>query len=72
MSALDVIEALLALSAAYCGGAWLWVAVRFWRVKDIVRRADNAAEIRRDVQAATFHLGLCFILALGFLGLLLG
>jgi hypothetical protein len=58
---------LLALVALYCGGAWLFVAWSFWRVRKKVVSAD----IRRDVQTNTFHLGLCFILALGFLGLLL-
>lgn len=68
MDGLFAIKLLLALVAIYCGSAWVWLAVSFWLKRKAVEVADNAAEVRRDVQANTFHLGLCFILAIGFLG----
>jgi hypothetical protein len=48
----------LALAATYCGAMWLVLAVVSFRTG-------------RDVERETFHLGLCFILAVGFLGLIL-
>jgi hypothetical protein len=56
-----IIEIALALAAAYSGGTYLhvyWLALR--------------GEVEhQQAELNTFHLGLCFILALGFLGLLL-
>lgn len=55
-----VLEIILACCAAYCGFAYL-------RIADLALRGGydrNTAELH------TFHLGLCFILSVGFLGLL--
>ena len=65
---IDIIKVVLGLAALYCGGAWLWLAVSFWRVRK--QAALASGDIRRDVATHTFRLGLCFILALGFLGLI--
>ena len=64
----NTIEAGLGLSAIYTGAMWLWMAVQSWRYREGYK-ADP--ELRREVQGYTFHLGLCFILSAGFLGLLL-
>ncbi|AIT81229.1 hypothetical protein [Novosphingobium pentaromativorans] len=62
-----IIIALLILAAVYCGGMWAWIA--YIAVKDRARfMADELIEFERQ----TFHLGLCFILAIGFLGLITG
>lgn len=63
-----LIQILLALSALYCGGMWLFLAIRAWPRREVFRY-DTAA--RQELQSHTFHLGLCFILAAGFLGLIL-
>lgn len=55
---LDLILILLGLSALYCGGMWLFLAV-------------VSIRNRQNLENETFHLGLCFILSVGFLGLLL-
>lgn len=55
---MNVILVMLTLSALYCGGAWLFLAIHSFRT-------------RVDVELYTFHLGLCFILSIGFLGVLL-
>lgn len=54
---MSIIEILLVLVALYCGGSWLFLAWHSFRH-------------RTDVETVTFHLGLCFILAIGFLGLI--
>lgn len=56
---MSIIEILLALAALYCGGAWLFLTFRSFRFNE-------------NWELETFHLGLCFILALGFLGLMRG
>lgn len=56
---LHPIQIALALVAIYCGTMWLVLAVVSFRTG-------------RDVETETFHLGLCFILAIGFLGLIFG
>lgn len=56
---MSLIIASLFLSALYCGGMWLVLAVQSWRTGV-------------DFERETFHLGLCFILSIGFAGLILG
>jgi hypothetical protein len=53
-----IIKVLLAVSALYCAGMWVFLAI-------------YAARMRTNLETETFHLGLCFILSIGFLGLLL-
>lgn len=55
----NIIFYALALAAGYCALMWLVLAVISFRTG-------------RDVETETFHLGLCFLLALGFLGLIFG
>ncbi len=52
-----VIAALI-LSALYCAGMYGFLAYLTFRDQ-------------RDYETETFHLGLCFILSVGFLGLVL-
>lgn len=52
------IKIMLALSAIYCAGMYSFLAILTFRN-------------REDYENETFHLGLCFILAIGFLGLIL-
>lgn len=59
------ISALLILTAAYCGGAWLWLS---W--KGFENGARFSYDQHVEIERQTFHLGLCFILALGLLGLI--
>lgn len=62
----DIIKLALIFAAAYCGGMWLYTAF-------VWRRAGNVLttrEARQDVERYTFHLGLCFIIAIGFLGVM--
>lgn len=60
-----IIKIPLALAAIYCGGMWLWlVAISF------KHRASAPTEYGDTIERYTFHLGLCFILAAGFLGLM--
>jgi hypothetical protein len=60
-----IVQAILALSALYCGGVWGWLC--FLGIKHRrVLTPDQQTEMERQ----TFHLGLCLILALGFLGLI--
>lgn len=58
-----LILTLLTLVALYCGGMWLW------RSYNALTEADPA--VLTWIEKHTFHLGLCFILAIGFLGLIL-
>lgn len=53
-----IIQTLLMLSAAYCAIMYAYLAV-------------YSVRTRTDQETPTFHLGLCFILCLGFLGLIL-
>lgn len=53
-----VVEIGLGLSALYCAGMWLYLA-------------QYSIRHGADLEAETFHLGLCFVLSAGFLGLLL-
>lgn len=62
-----LITILLALSALYCGAMWLWLAGL-----SIVRRSQYDQATLIEFERETFHLGLCFILSIGFLGLLGG
>jgi flagellar biosynthesis protein FliR len=55
---MNLIIIALAVAAVYCGGMWIVLAAL-----GMVRKADYETE--------TFHLGLCFLLAIGFLGLIL-
>ncbi len=54
---MNIIQALLMLSALYCAASYCFLAYRTFRR-------------REDWENETFHLGLCFILAIGFLGLI--
>ena len=57
-----IIPILLALVALYCGGMWLFVFAQSLR---------GGLHISPEMaEEHSFHLGLCFILAIGFLGLL--
>jgi hydrogenase/urease accessory protein HupE len=63
---LTMIKLLLALTALYCAGMWLLYAFA------MLRGYRAGAEIDTElVENDTFHLGLCFILAIGALGILL-
>lgn len=57
----------LALIALYCAGMWGWLA---WIGVADRRRLDRDDLI--ELERQTFHLGLCLILCLGFLGLIGG
>lgn len=57
-----VVQIILALAAIYCGGAYIALAALIFRG----RYEPTLGELH------TFHLGLCFILAVGFFGLTLG
>lgn len=50
------IATILTVVAVYCAAMYLFLAFRTFRY-------------REDHELTTFHLGLCFILAIGFLGL---
>lgn len=50
------IASILTVVAIYCAAMYLFLAFRAFRY-------------REDRELETFHLGLCFILAVGFLGL---
>lgn len=52
----------LVVSAIYSGGSWLYRGFQAYTGRIIVDE---------ELEAHTFHLGLCFILSIGFLGLLL-
>jgi len=58
---MNLIEWALILSALYTGGMWLVLAVRAFAGRIVV---DS------ELEQHTFHLGLCFILSVGLLGLL--
>jgi hypothetical protein len=62
-----LIKIMLAVSALYCAGMYAWVYVYGIRKGRSLTAAQMAS-----IEANTFHLGICFILAIGFLGLLLG
>ena len=62
-----IIQILLGLSALYSGGMYLWVYAQALRVKSLLTPEQTDA-----IERNTFHLGLCFILSLGFLGLIAG
>lgn len=47
----------LILAALWCGAMWLYLAFHTYRYG-------------RNAETETFHLGLCLVLALGFLGLI--
>lgn len=59
-----LIATLLWVTAAYSGIMWLWLA----GLSTIPRSRYNI-ETLIEFERQTFHLGLCFILCLGFLGL---
>lgn len=50
------IALILTIVAVYCAAAYAYLGFRVFRY-------------REDHELTTFHLGLCFILAIGFLGL---
>jgi hypothetical protein len=52
-----LLEIACAVAALYSGGMWLYLA-------------RHSLKRGADVEVQTFHLGLCLILALGFLGLM--
>jgi hypothetical protein len=55
---LKLVIGLLFVSALYCGAMWLLLCIRMW-----TRREDH--------ETITFRLGLCFVLSIGFLGLII-
>jgi hypothetical protein len=59
---LTLITVLLGMSALYSGGMWLWLAALM-----VVRRSQYDMTTLIELERQTFHLGLCFILATGFL-----
>lgn len=59
---MTLIIILLAVAAAYCGGMWLYCLMQFLR---------GRIQASEEIEQHTFHLGLCLILASGFLGLIL-
>lgn len=62
---LTLILILLAIVAIYCGGMWIATFI-------IVRKRPPQTEaLRASIAQFTFHLGICFILAIGFAGLIL-
>lgn len=67
---LTVIMILLGVAAAYSGGMWLWLFAATLR-PDARLGLKIDSDVRREMQAVTFHLGLCCILSLGLLGLLI-
>ena len=64
---LTVIQIGLALAATYCTVMWLYMLVASFRGRQAIRYDES---LRREVQLHTFHLGLCGVVAAGFLGLL--
>jgi hypothetical protein len=64
---LTPITVLLAASAVYCGGMWLWLCG-----VSIAKRRELGFDMLVEFERQTFHLGLCFILSIGFLGLIGG
>lgn len=66
---LTLIIILLGISAAYSGGMWLYMFAVTWPLREMLKELpDN----RKEIADLTFRLGLCFILSLGFLGLIEG
>jgi hypothetical protein len=63
-----LIKILLGIAAAYSGGMYAVQFIGFFRHYEAFQLEPGAAEA---MERHTFHLGLCFILAVGFLGLLL-
>jgi hypothetical protein len=57
-----IAQIILALCAAYCG-------ITYLRVADLTMRGGYEPRL---AELHTFHLGLCFILAIGFLALSVG
>lgn len=62
---LILIELALILAAIYSGGMYVFVYAKALR-----KGGEMLWEEYVHVERNTFHLGLCFILAVGFLGLL--
>lgn len=52
----------LAVAAIYSGGAYLYVTIRTLRNAETMSSGEIVF-----AETNTFHLGLCFILAVGFL-----
>lgn len=61
---ITLIAIALGLAALYCAGMWLLYGYHGLRGRLALTDGDQ-------IERHTFHLGLCFILAAGFLGLLL-
>jgi hypothetical protein len=64
---MNLAEIALVVSAIYCGGAYLFCAVQSWRYREGYKIKPELAD---QMERYTFHLGLCFILAVGFLGII--
>jgi hypothetical protein len=62
----SIILGLLVVAALYSGTAYLAVTI-----SALQHGSALSYERRVQVELETFHLGLCFIAALGFLGVLL-
>lgn len=54
---MNLVEAILAIAAIYCAGMYALLAYR-------------TLKLGENWERETFHLGLCFILAVGFLGII--
>jgi hypothetical protein len=61
-----LIKMILIVTAAYSGGMWLWLCGL-----SLTNRSRYTMDDHMLIERQTFHLGLCMILALGFLGLIL-
>lgn len=60
-----IIATVLTIIALYCGGAWLWLSHLAFKHRGTYVDADLV-----EIERQTFHLGLCLILSIGFLGLI--
>jgi hypothetical protein len=63
---MQIIIALLALTALYGYGMWTWVFV----LLSIRGRSKLPEADRAGIELYTFHLGICATTAIGFLGLI--
>jgi hypothetical protein len=63
-----LIEILLGVAAFYSGGMY---ALYFFSMVRHYRAYQAEPAVADQMERYTFHLGICFILALGFLGILL-
>ena len=60
-----LIKILLAIAALYSGGMYLWCWVQW-----IIYRHRYSVEAYSEMNRFSFQLALCFILSIGFLGMM--